>query len=183
MSKIDTSTIEGYEAMTAEEKLAALEGMELPAPDYSGYVPKNQFDNVASELSKLKKSSSATDKISQETIEALQEKVTQMEKTSKIAENKAQFIAMGYDEALAAETAEALIDGDSTKVFENQKKFLENHDKKFKADLLKGTSTPPAGSTGGGDKDFAKMAAEAQASGNMVAAAYYTRLAQSSTTE
>ena len=33
MAKIDVSTIEGYEGMTADEKLAALEGLELPEPD------------------------------------------------------------------------------------------------------------------------------------------------------
>ena len=33
MAKIDFSKIEGYEEMTAEEKLAALEGFEIPEPD------------------------------------------------------------------------------------------------------------------------------------------------------
>ena len=30
--------------MTAEEKLAALEGYEMPDPDYSGFVKKELFD-------------------------------------------------------------------------------------------------------------------------------------------
>ena len=34
------------------------------------------------------------------------------------------------------------------KVFANQKKFLETHDKTLKADLLKQTPTPPAGDGG-----------------------------------
>ena len=40
MAKIDTGSIEGYADMTAEEKLAALEGLELPEPDMSGFVAK-----------------------------------------------------------------------------------------------------------------------------------------------
>ena len=39
--KIDFSSIEGYESMTAEEKLAALEAMDIPEPDYSGWVKKD----------------------------------------------------------------------------------------------------------------------------------------------
>ena len=45
MAKIDISTIEGYSEMTAEEKLAALEALELPEPDFSGYV--NPYNDVS----------------------------------------------------------------------------------------------------------------------------------------
>lgn len=44
MAKIDISAIEGYEAMSAEEKLAALEAFEIPEPDYTGFVKKELFD-------------------------------------------------------------------------------------------------------------------------------------------
>ena len=40
MAKIDVSTIEGYENMTAEEKLAALESMDLPEENHKGYVKR-----------------------------------------------------------------------------------------------------------------------------------------------
>lgn len=50
MAKIDTTTIEGYAEMTAEQKLAALEALEVPeAVDLSGYVKKSVFDAKASE--------------------------------------------------------------------------------------------------------------------------------------
>ena len=71
-----------------------------------------------------------------------------MEKEKLIAGHKAQFLAIGYDEALADATAKALADGDTAKVFANQKKFLETHDKSLKADLLKKTPAPPAGDGG-----------------------------------
>ena len=55
MAKIDTSGIEGYAEMTAEQKLAALEGFDIPDPDLSGYVKKDLFDKKASELAAAKK--------------------------------------------------------------------------------------------------------------------------------
>ena len=55
MAKIDVTQIEGYETMTAEEKLKALEEFDVPDPDYSGFVKKEQFDKAASELATAKK--------------------------------------------------------------------------------------------------------------------------------
>ena len=51
MAKIDISKIEGYADMSAEEKLAALEGLEIPEPDYSGFVRKEVFDKTALSVS------------------------------------------------------------------------------------------------------------------------------------
>ena len=55
MANIDTSKIEGYENMTAEEKVQALESFSIADPDYSGYVKKEVFDKTASELAQSKK--------------------------------------------------------------------------------------------------------------------------------
>ena len=50
MAKIDTTQIEGYAEMTAEQKLAALEKMDIPEKvDLTGYVKKSVFDAKASE--------------------------------------------------------------------------------------------------------------------------------------
>ena len=61
----------------------------------------------------------------------------------------------------------------------NQKKYLEAHDKALKAELMKGTSTPPSGVAGGsaGD-DYTKKAEAALSAGNSSEAAYFMRLAQ-----
>ena len=53
--KIDVTQIEGYENMSPEEKLKALEGFDIPSPDYSGYVKKDLYDKTASELAAKKK--------------------------------------------------------------------------------------------------------------------------------
>ena len=44
MAKIDVSKIEGYAEMSAEDKLKALEAYDVPDPDMSGFVSKEQFD-------------------------------------------------------------------------------------------------------------------------------------------
>jgi len=86
-----------------------------------------------------------------------------MQKEKTIAGHKARFLALGYAESLAEETASALVNGEAEKVFQNQKKFLEAHDKAFEADLLKGTPRPQAGSVGDNAvtlEDFRKMSVQ-----------------------
>ena len=51
MAKINTSAIEGYENMTAEEKLAALEAMDIPDVDKM----KSALDKATSEAAGYKK--------------------------------------------------------------------------------------------------------------------------------
>ena len=52
---MDVSKIEGYADMTAEQKIAALEGYEPEAPDLSGYVKKELLDKASSEAAGFKK--------------------------------------------------------------------------------------------------------------------------------
>ena len=149
MAKIDTSTIEGYSDMTPEQKIAALEAYESAEPDYSGYVKKDVFDKTASELAAKKKELNA--KLSedekkrrqeQEDREKLQSAYDQLLRDSKISKFKAELLAMGYEDKLASETAEAMVDGDNDKVFANQKKQLEVVQKAARAEALKQTPKP-----------------------------------------
>lgn len=182
MAKIDTSKIEGYDKMTPEQKIAALEGFDHPDPDYTGYVKKDTFDATASELAALKKKNkeqlSEEERKAQEAAEKLANMEKELEglrKDKTVSEYKAKFLAQGYPEELAAATATALADGDTATVFANQQKFLDEYTKTLKADALKGTPKPPAGSGSEGG-DYAKKIEEAQASGDLAAVAYYTRL-------
>lgn len=151
--KIDTTTIAGYADMTPEQKLAALEGYEVADPDYSGYVKKDVFDRTASELSKLKKDAQAkmtADELAnatrEEELQKLRDRNAELERMNNISSYKTRYLAMGYDEALAQETAEAWADGNHEKVIANQAAWVEAHDKRVKAGLLGGVTTPPAGS-------------------------------------
>ena len=137
-----------------EEKLKALESYDVPDPDYSGYVSKEQFDKTASELAAKKKE--LTEKLSederqkqeeQEQREELQKKYDTLLRESTVSKNKAKLLGLGYEEKLADETAEAMADGNLDKVFANQKKHLDAVEKRVRAEVLKETPKP----TGDGD--------------------------------
>ena len=149
MAKIDVTLIEGYENMSVEDKLKALEGFNIPDPDYSGHVKKEVFDKTASEVAALKKQlkEKMTDDeaAKQKEIEERQELQTKYEallRKSEVAENKAKLVALGYDEKLADETAEAMVDGNLEKVFSNQRKHLDSFEKRVRAEALKDTPKP-----------------------------------------
>lgn len=149
MAKIDVTQIEGYAEMSAEDKLKALEGFDIPDPDYSGYVKKDVFDKIASELAGVKKQlkdkmtdDEAAKQKEQEEREELQSKYDKLLRESEISKHKAKLLGLGYDEKLADETAEAMADGDMEKVFANQKKHLDSVEKRVRADALKDTPKP-----------------------------------------
>lgn len=168
MAKIDTSTIEGYAAMTPEEKIAALEAYDHPE-DHTGWVKKDVFDKTSSELAALKKAS----KPDAEKISALETQVKELTEDKLRSEHKAKFIGLGYDEELAASTADAMVKGDMETVFANQKSFLDKHDKNLAAAAMKNTPTPPAGGATTAS-DYQKFIDEAYARGDMATAVAYT---------
>ena len=149
MAKIDTTLIEGYANMTAEQKLAALEGFDVPDPDYSGYVKKDQFDKAASEAADWKKkyNSKLSDDeqaaaAQKDRMEKLESELNDLRREKQVSEYTAKYVTVGYDPELAASTAEALADGDMETVFSNAAKFMKAHDKSLRADILKETPKP-----------------------------------------
>lgn len=165
--KIDVSKIEGYKEMSAEDKLKALESFEIPEPDYSGYVKKDIFDKTASELadkkrelkSKMSEEEAAKLKEAEERKE-LEEKYKSLLHKTAVSENKARLLGLGYEENLAAETAEAMVSGNIDKILEGQKKHLDNFEKQIKAGALKSTPKPVGDSIGNGSvtkEDLKKM--------------------------
>lgn len=157
MAKLDTSRIEGYESMSAEDKVKALEALE--------------YEDNAAELARLKKSN---DKLSSESADwkrkyneklsederkkeedadnlaKMQKELDELRKDKVVSEYKAKYLAQGYDETLAESTAKALSEGDTTTVFANQQKFLSDYEKKIKAEVLKDTPKPAAGKSSEG---------------------------------
>lgn len=151
--KIDTSKIEGYAEMSAEEKLAALEAMEIG----EGFVDKKLLDKANSEAAAYKKQlretmSEAERKAAEEadSRKALEERLNQLEREKKLSENKTEFLAIGYDEKTATEAAQALVEGDMQKVFALQKSFGASLRESIKAELLADTPKPEVG---GGKND------------------------------
>ena len=187
MAKIDTSKIEGYANMTPEQKLAALEGFEYEDNSAELEKQKNALSKANSEAAEWKRKHNALlseeEKKKQEDADKLaqmEQELADLRKGKTVSEYKAKFVAQGYDEALAEETAKALADGDSAKVFANQSKFLEEYAKKVKADAIKKTPKPGAGAGSGsgteGAVDYCKNLDDAQKNGDITAVAYYTRL-------
>ena len=169
MAKIDTSKITGYAEMSAEDKLKALEAFE--------------YEDNAAELEKQKaavskaNSEAAEWQEQEEKFANMEKELSELREAKRVSEFKAKFIAQGYDEALAEDTAKAMADGDSAKVFANQQKFLDEYTKQVKADALKKTPKPTPGAGGGtGEMDYAKKIEEARTNGDFAAVAYYTRL-------
>lgn len=149
-----TDKIKGYADMTPEEKIKALEALEVDEPNYEGYVKKEVFDKTASELTDYKKQ--LREKMSADEIKAkedaekqekLQSEYDALVRKVALSENKAKLLALGYEDKLAGETAEAMIDGNLDKVFSNQKKHLEAVEKKIREDVLHNTPKPEGGSS------------------------------------
>ena len=181
MAKIDTTKIEGYENMSAEEKLTALENYEI---DYSGMVSKATFDKTSADLAEWKRKYNSTLSeaeqariAAEETQKATLDRLAELERKDKISTAKDKYIASGFDAVLAQATAEAFIDGDMDAVLKNINIHATNVATAARDKALKDTPAPPAsGNPNPGSIDYSEKISEAMASGNMTEAAYYTRL-------
>lgn len=177
MAKIDTSRIEGYESMSAEDKVKALEALEYEDNAAELERLKNANSKSNSEAAEWKRKYQAQlsedEKKKQEDADNLakmQQELEALKQEKTISEHKASFIAHGYPEELAASSAKALAEGDTATIFANQQKFLTEYAKQIKADALKDTPKPPAGDGGDGmtlaklrglsDEEYNKFATE-----------------------
>lgn len=176
MAQIDVTQIAGFEEMTAEQKLDALMKLEVPEKvDLSGYVKKSVFDAKAAEasdLSKKLKGKMTEDEQKQAEIaeaaeaaakekEALLARVAELEKNNTLREYTLGFSNLGFDEKLAAETANLFEEKDSVKFFANMKKFLENYEKAIEKKLMDKTPNPGGNAGNSGDEDPAIKKAKA----------------------
>ncbi|WP_279000670.1 hypothetical protein [Thomasclavelia cocleata] len=144
------------EGMTFEEIQQAL--ADLPEPD--SVVDKEEYDKIkklkdeaSKEASSWKKKYNSTlsekeqlEIAQNEANEELQNNYDALLRKTTIAERKAELVELGYDAKLAQETAEAMADGDFSKVIANQSKFAESVKKNTTDELLKNTKTPEGGS-------------------------------------
>ena len=138
------------EGMTVEEIEAALADVELPA-DQTAEVERlrNALSKSNSENAEWKKKHrealSEEERKDQETadlIKKLQEQNEALLRESNVSKHKAKFLGMGYEEALANDAAQAMVDGDMEKGVAYQQKHQEAFEKKIRADALKGTPKP-----------------------------------------
>jgi hypothetical protein len=144
------------EGMTLTEIETALAAVELPTDNTEIERLKAAVSKSNSEAAELKKQlrtklteDEAAKLKDAEDREKLQSDYNALLKKVTVSENKAKLLAIGYDDKLADETAEAMANGELEKVFTNQKKHMENLEKKIRADVLKETPKPAPGGAGG----------------------------------
>lgn len=158
--KIDTSKIDGYSEMTAEQKIVALESCEIEVPDIKlieqelekhkaatskanseAAAYKKQLNERMSETEKAEAERLAAENEREAARKAADDAITAeletLRRENAITKHKARFLGLGYDEALANETAEALASGDMDKVFKNQSTFITNREAAILADKVK----------------------------------------------
>lgn len=155
MAKLDVSTIEGFDGMSAEAKVEALMALEVPdAVDMSKYIEKAAFDKTSSELAEAKRNLAAN-KTGNDAEKAayvgeiaeLKGQIEALTKQAAINDSKAKYMALpGYTEKMAADMADALYGGDMAKVYEIQQKAAQEHEKHIKATALKNMQPPAGGS-------------------------------------
>lgn len=179
MAKIDTSKIAGYESMSAEEKLAALEGYE-----FSDVVSKSVLDKATSEAAEWKRKYNSTLSeaeqariAAEEAAKATSDRLAELERKDKISTAKDRYIKSGFTPELALATAEAFVDGNMDAVLENVSKHATEVATAARDAALKDTPAPPAGGKAVlGKAEYQKRAEEAAANGDFTTAAYYQRI-------
>lgn len=162
MSKYDTSKIPGYADMSAEEKVKALEALEIPDEvDLSKYVTKEVADRYASEASSYKKKYNEKLTDEERLKQEQEDKFNQMQtELDELKQEKAlnghitNLMGLGYDKDTAKQVAEATIKGDFDTVYKLQNQFIDATKKSVESDVLKRTPAPNVG--GNGDKDITK---------------------------
>lgn len=154
--KINVETIEGFDGMTAEEKVDALLAADLP--DQSNEIErlKNSLNKASAEASEWKKKHNALLSEDQrkseeesEVMNALKEEVATLRKEKTVSTFTAKLLENGFAKEDAAKGASMLADGnidDFFGVLSDQKVKLE---KAIKSELLKNNPVPD--SHGGGN--------------------------------
>lgn len=153
--KINTSTIENYDNMTAEEKLAAIEALDIQDTDtekrYKDLISKANAeakkykDAMRTAEEKLNGHLSEEERAQKERdehIKAIEEENAQLKREMTVTQKTAFYQSIGFDEGLAKATAEAFVDGDFDTVESNQRKAHEEFEKSIRADVIRQTPHP-----------------------------------------
>ena len=144
--KIDTSKIAGYAEMSAEEKLAALEGFDFEAPkDANDEVTKlkNALSKANSDAAEWKRQfrekQTEQERAEAERAErekAVEEELRGLRRDKTVSGYLANCLALGYDKDLALRAAEAMADNDAATILACQQDFLEAKQKELEAAAL-----------------------------------------------
>lgn len=152
MAKIDTSGIEGYSEMSAEEKLAALESFEYDDNSAKLEQTKAAFDRASKEAADWKKKHNQLlsdderkKQENDETLSKMQQELEELRREKYFSQYKAKALGLGIDEKTAETISVSLVEGNIEQVFDAFGKFLKAHDHEIEVGLLKETPRAPGG--------------------------------------
>lgn len=153
--KIDTNGIQGYADMTAEEKIAALEGFEFEdATSLKATIEKTKasLNKASSEAADYKRKYNSTLSDTEKQIEELTsrnnelaEKLAKADRDNLINRLKADLIGQHYSSELAEKKANALADNDYTALIEIEKQYADEREKEIRAEVARLSPRPDGG--------------------------------------
>ena len=108
---------------------------------------KKKFNDADDALKAKMSEQERAEKERAEANAAMQTELETLRKERNIANFKAQFVSIGFDETLSQETAEAMNSGDTAKVFDGIRKFIATHDKQMAEKAIMNNPTLPGGET------------------------------------
>ena len=146
--KIDTTKIENYANLTAEEKVALLEGFEFEQP--KAEVPSDEITRLKNALTKSNSEAADYRKkwqstlSEQERLEAERQqrdaerdaRIAELEKEKAVGDYTAKCLAMGYSAELAKSSAIAWAEGNNEQVFADMNTFIAEKTKQLQAEAL-----------------------------------------------
>lgn len=159
MPRIDTSTIEGYDGMTADEKLAALEAYEYSdgSEELDRYKTattkanseaaeyKRQLKDAKAQLEQASAKATEGQTEAERKLAEVEKQLAEMRHEKVVSDYTARFASSGFDGDLSASAAKALADGDADAFFESLSSFIEAHDKALKAESAQHSIKPKTG--------------------------------------
>ncbi len=175
------------EDMSLADVEAALRGLDMVdrSEATKGTVSKATFDKTASDLAAMKRqlrermTEDEQAKQDRETEhQKIMEELESLRKKDAINQHLGRYLKLGYDEALAQDTAESMVAQDFDRVYANQQAFLSAHDKAMQKQMVMANDKRPPAGDGTTGTDYNKLAVQAGENGDFSAQAYYLRLAQ-----
>ena len=156
--KLDTTKITGYEEMSPEDKIKALEEYEIEVPekDDSEEVKKlktalsNANSQAADWKRQFREKQTEAERAEAERAErekAVEEELKTLRKEKTVSGYQAQYLALGYSNELALKAAEATADGNAAEIMMCQQEFLKAKTTELEAAALNKQPTLSVGST------------------------------------
>lgn len=171
--KIDTSTIAGFDAMSADEKVKALLEYDVQTSETDDVRRlrdaitkankeaaeyKRRYLENADEQTKAKEAQAELENGFNQKIADLQTQNETLMRNARVSELTARYTGLGYSAELAGKAAVAMVDGDDKTMLEVQTAYREEQRKLFESEAAQRQPGLTPGSTPSSDSsvDFAK---------------------------